>query len=506
MLEYAKRWGQCVRRVVTSNPEMHDLIAKHMKCLTRLKVLEIDATPNLRNILINNTNLRDLRLEHVPNLTVDVLEGVPLPSLKIFSLFNSKCSVDFVNSIITARPNIQSLNLNECWLEGSAALLSFRSCKNLRSLGLANLNLPVRVFKDIATHCLLIVNLDLSRHNSLSDDAVLLLSGKLQHLRTLRVSQCPNLTDLALYYLALHRADTLQVFRMSEYPSVRVSVFVYFLQRCTKLHTLSFNHNTHTYCDDIAAHLHRIVTLSAQYTVSDAFLTAVAEHCMRLQRLNICKYPDEAEEIVLHWTGEVEGAEAEDEGVGNEGNEDDGSEEESVSSGDSDNGDGGMMPMVLVGDEGEVLQTFGGEEEEEEVDVPEVVLEMEIVLQNEVGDGEEEGEGGEGDADDEISQEELEAAGLVRARVEDCPDIDTTDEREIAPLTPEDTQAAEGYYTAEGLQALMNGAPQLRLLCVSGLDSPMASLGAKLWQAQRPQLTITDDYSAFVYDVLEQPL
>lgn len=444
VLEYFEKWGNIVRRVDSSSSD-EDLIANHTNHLTSLRLAHMRVNLNMRKVLLCNTSLCDLRLEHVSNLHIEHLEGVLLPHLKLFSLYGSKCSVDYVNYILRVHTSIQHLELSECSLEGSAAQLSFRNSKNLVSLGLYKLNLPSSCFLDIANNCQQLARLNIRAN----DDVVLLLSVRLHNLHTLRLSSCEGLTDLSLYYLALHRADTLQELRMSDFAVVRVGVFVYLLQRCTKMHTLSFNFNSRTLYNEIVPHLQRIVTLSTQYTVSDAFLAAVATHCTRLQRLSICKYPAKIahnSDVVVDLTGgeDIE-SDAEDD---NEDNEDDDDDEDAE-------------------------------------------IEMEIVDE---GNEEEPNAGNELDV--------LAAAGLVRARVEDCPEI--TDLREMPPLSHKDLCAR--WYTAEGLLALVSGAPQLRLLCASGLDEPMATLGVKLWQARCPHLNITKDYSAFVYDVLKQPL
>eukprot|EP01032_Pedospumella_encystans_P008213 gene8213-9776_t len=224
------------------------------------------AVPELSDILWLNSNLQELRLEELSDLSEEYFGGLSMPHLRLLSLWNTPCSDEMLDA-------------------GVIAVAQY--CPQLRSLGLSALPISDEALLQVTQLCPCIISLDLSDNDVVTDLGVRAIAENLHDLRRLSISNGASLTDTSLAHLTKHNTSALQELRITGLPSVRVDVLAALLQECIHLHTLSLDCDLDAYSAEIVPHMRNLRKLITYFQISDDTLYLVAKHCKKLEELAI---------------------------------------------------------------------------------------------------------------------------------------------------------------------------------------------------------------------------
>lgn len=225
---YLAKFGEHMRHIYPcedcerfgeSYQSQNALIAKHCHNLIRYTVCSYGChVSHILSVLANNVHLQDLYiyggLRQRNNLTTNCEFTLPnLTQLK----WGDKYGLDYdLVALVEAAPNLQKIAIfseRSSALDGEVALDLARACCQLRTFSCKELHVG---YKDInlkvfLASCRHIVNLDLSRHDGLTDTFLIEALSELIGLYCLDLRGCCQLTDHTLNFLAQRFASTLKV-------------------------------------------------------------------------------------------------------------------------------------------------------------------------------------------------------------------------------------------------------------------------------------------------------
>ena len=225
---YLAKFGEHVRHIFPCEDcerfgenyqSQNALIAKHCHNLIRYTVCSYGScTDHILSVLANNVHLQDLYiyggLRDRNSLTRDCeFTLTNLTQLK----WGDKYGLDYdLVALLEATPNLQKLAIfseRSCTLDGEVALDLARTCCQLRTFSCTELHVGYQdnTLKLFLSFCRHIVNLDLSRHDGLTDTVLIEALNELIGLYCLDLRGCCQLTDHTLDFLALRFASTLKI-------------------------------------------------------------------------------------------------------------------------------------------------------------------------------------------------------------------------------------------------------------------------------------------------------
>lgn len=280
---YLREHGKNIRSVdcpAATSPDPLDLVALYTHSLVSFAYCRSPARENLTEVLWFNPQLRELKLNRVSGLYASHFNHIKLTHLRLLSLEATHRAEGLLQAIVGSSGSLTHIELARYTGLNQNAW----SCPLLRCIGLGSLPLSDTVLALFATRCTQITHLNIAGNESVTDDGILKIAQNLTHLCGLGCGWCPLLTDQSLAHLAEHSAGTLEVVRMNGFRSARESVFVDFLQRCTKLHTLSTNLCL-TSC--VTPNMRNMTCIVLWSTATDTFLAELAQHCQKLEILCI---------------------------------------------------------------------------------------------------------------------------------------------------------------------------------------------------------------------------
>jgi len=253
-------------------------------------LIENCATGNrqISKLIAANAHLKSLELRGHFNLKEEHLEGMQC-SLQRLQIMHGGFNDQNLLALIQGGCMLQ-LELSACHritTEGFEEIAA--RCPTLRSLGLSHTSLNNTALKAIAHSCPLIVHLDVSHCDQITDSG-LICAVRMLKLRSLSFAWSNGISSEIMPEIATHCADTLTTFyscALSDFTALRT---VQHLDKCTKLRTLSVftapsdvRHFDTIFSGDT---MKRVTSLTVDmFGINCEMLSSIGSYCLQLQEL-----------------------------------------------------------------------------------------------------------------------------------------------------------------------------------------------------------------------------
>ncbi|XP_024391687.1 EIN3-binding F-box protein 1 isoform X2 [Physcomitrium patens] len=189
--------------------------------LKRLKSLLITACPGMTDVSLEVVGkvCQDLKLcvlSQCQSVTDKGLQSFLQCCVCLDSLQLERCHAITNGGVLTAlvqgKGNLRTLNLSKChglWNEEKRANEVSLECLSLKTLNVTGCkNVGVEPVVKMCLRCPLLENLDLSQMVDLNDEAIIsVIEGCGEHLVSLNLTNCKNITDVVVAAIASHCGD-----------------------------------------------------------------------------------------------------------------------------------------------------------------------------------------------------------------------------------------------------------------------------------------------------------
>jgi len=207
LVQYFTTHGHFIRRVHFNGEgdeiEKMYLVACFCKNIDVIKCTNMALSSAFHVLLMKHSNIKEIWIHNCKCLTENLMSGVSLHKLSIFSAEDGSCLPGFPWSATTHSTSLQRVEccfLQNCYPENMAQLV--QNCPQLRSFSCRRINYTDVHFELFFGKPLGLLNLDLSTNNAVTDGGILFIAQKLTSLRTLNIQHCSNLSHQYLTYIA----------------------------------------------------------------------------------------------------------------------------------------------------------------------------------------------------------------------------------------------------------------------------------------------------------------
>lgn len=293
-----RSWEKSVRNLsilAVTKEGIVDATAMYCQSLVSVAYSRSPATESFTELLWFNSQLLELRLKAVFGLKASHFEHIKLVRLKLLSFDSVDCGNDALGVSLCGSEGLTHVDFDSCTGEGiseTQVTPAMQKCPLVRCLGSAGLQLGNEFMASVSACCPFIAHLNLACNREVTDDGVLLIAQHLKCLSSIVIARCPQLTGASLTHLADHSHSTIETVRMNKVSSVRRDVLISFLERCTKLHTISTNLRLDA---SVVGSMHRLRNLLVWSLASDEVLISIAQYCTNLESLYVTNYLSDAE-------------------------------------------------------------------------------------------------------------------------------------------------------------------------------------------------------------------
>ncbi len=288
LAKYLRLHFASIRHLTCLGAEAVGIANTYIRNLTTLTFRNIEAVPQLNDVLWLNSNLQELQLKDVSDLSTEHFDGLKLPLLQLLSLRGSACDDALLGMIVRTTAVLRKIDIGKCdSVTDVGVIVLAQRCPFLCSLGLSFLPISDGALMQLTQLCPDIASLDLFGNKVVTDLGVLAIARNLKKLRHISITDCDSLTDVSIEHLTRCNATTLQVLDASGLPAVRVVVLQTLLTKCPNLHTLYLDCDLDAYHADIVPHMCNLRTLVIYALLSDSALCLIATHCKQLHKLGI---------------------------------------------------------------------------------------------------------------------------------------------------------------------------------------------------------------------------
>ena len=269
--------------------QISSMIANHCYHLASLTCRSCLLTAEFVSLLAACKELSELRLRfcsEAPSFSLTQLKSKLRLRLKVLSLGSGNNIVQGVLNLCDLSYIIRLV----VGIESNSGMKKLKpllaQCVNLKSLGFFGSNPTVltdSAIVDIVRMCPHLLHLNIAGCDRLTDISGIQIAHTITHLHTLNISYCKFSSDTILA-LAEHCHNTLEgLYCMCEVDGNSLNVLV---ERCTKLHTLSFDCYRFPITLDTPA-LSNITTLLLENATINEQIESVVHLCTSLQHLHL---------------------------------------------------------------------------------------------------------------------------------------------------------------------------------------------------------------------------
>lgn len=244
-------------------------------------------------------NLTHVHFNGMTDIAPELWTLIESPHIKCLRLTYWRCF-----DVASAHPALEKNGHKICTLDFCMADISLsafsqitRLCPNVESLSLAGTGVTDDVLKEIVVACPHIKHLDLQQNDVLTDEGMLSVVQSLSALESLNIAELTSITGASLKHIYTHCAGQLHTLyfsceeEMQQHFSSQVVNTL--LQRCTKLHTLSFSdfdlESTGILLEPASLATLTTIILSGA-VINDNNLVTIGQHAVNVQTLAIASF------------------------------------------------------------------------------------------------------------------------------------------------------------------------------------------------------------------------
>jgi len=215
------------------------IYCRHIKVL---RVASMALTSPFRDLVWQNRNIQEIRLERVTSADTTVLQDLCFYQLKVLEVRKSTCQEGFIGNMIA-----ECQCLTTMVMDGSAfsdMRLVLTSCPQLRLFSGGIVEEYMEEFTLCASH---LVSVSFAAPSSVTDESVRHVVKNLTCLRSLNIRNCALLTDLSLQFIAEYAGNRLEVLHTDiKHPELFTTqeILEEFGRKSNQLHVLN------VYCGD----------------------------------------------------------------------------------------------------------------------------------------------------------------------------------------------------------------------------------------------------------------
>ena len=210
LVQHFTRYGHIIREVHfygedDAAVEKMYIAACFCRSIDVIRCTNVALSSAFHVLLMNNANIKEIWIDDCKCVIDNLMSGVSLHKLCIFSAENGASLSGFPWATTTDGTSLQRFEcsfLSNCYADDLAQLT--QNCPQLRSFSCKRIGYTDAHYATIFAKPLHLLNLDISGNTAVTDCGLLCIVQNLIQLRTLNVQKCTKLTYLYLMYIAKH--------------------------------------------------------------------------------------------------------------------------------------------------------------------------------------------------------------------------------------------------------------------------------------------------------------